>query len=214
MKDELRTLKSLAGPLPDFDIRHAQDDPRDLFVEWLRTAINAGIREPHAMTLSTVDGKGRPDARVLILKNADERGWYFASTSIGPKGRQIAENPYAALTFCWPALGRQIRIRGGVIRADDEESAADFRERSAGARAVALTGQQSDVLKARQDFDEAITAQTTRLADDPGTAAPHWWLFIVVADEVEFWQGREGRRHQRLRYRRHRENWAREELWP
>jgi pyridoxamine 5'-phosphate oxidase len=214
MKDDLRTIKSLAGPLPDFDIAHAPEDPRELFVEWLRRAIEANVREPHAMTLSTVDDEGRPDARVLILKNVDDRGWHFATTSTGPKGRQLARAPYAALTFYWPALGRQIRIRGKVIYASTEESAEDFRERSAGARAIALTTRQSDVLTSRDCLDGAIVAQAARLDRDPGTAAPHWSLFTVIADEIEFWQGREDRRHQRLRYRRQNENWISEELWP
>jgi pyridoxamine 5'-phosphate oxidase len=111
-------------------------------------------------------------------------------------------------------LGRQIRIRGKVTDAGRKESAEDFRDRSGGARAIALTGKQSDVLAARDYLDDAIEAQAVRLSQNPGTVAPHWLLFIVIADEIEFWQGREDRRHQRLRYRRLNENWINEELLP
>lgn len=112
MKRQLRALKSLAGPFPPFDPDAAPDEPDALFVVWLQDAIDAGVMEPHAMTLSTVDEEGRPDARVQILRNLDEQGWHFATTMSGPKDRQIAANPSVALTFYWPQLGRQVRIRG------------------------------------------------------------------------------------------------------
>lgn len=138
MKNELRALASLAGPYPPFDAEAAPDDPRDLFSSWLREAIVSGIREPHAMVLSTTDENGAPDARVLILKNLDARGWHFATSGNGPKGSQIAANPYVALTFYWAALGRQVRLRGIAFPAGEPERAADFRARSPAARAAAL----------------------------------------------------------------------------
>ncbi|MDB5487643.1 MAG: pdxH, partial [Reyranella sp.] len=115
LRDKLRALKSLPGPFPAFDPAAAPADPRDLFSSWLEAAIDAGIREPHAMTLSTVDEDGHPDARILILKNLDEAGWHFATTRTSPKGRQIEASPRAALTFYWQPLGRQVRISGAVV---------------------------------------------------------------------------------------------------
>jgi pyridoxamine 5'-phosphate oxidase len=214
MKDELRALKSLAGPFPPFDPEAAPDDPRALFTAWLQDAIAAGLKEPHAMVLSTVDADGAPDARVLILKNLDDRGWHLATTETGPKGRQIAANPGAALTFYWPALGRQVRIRGAVTRAGEDERTADFRARPNGAKAAAMAGRQSDVLRSPRDLDTALAEQLRRLEADPGHVAPGWALFIVTPREVEFWQGHEERHHRRLRYRRDGDGWHRERLWP
>ncbi|MEO6086699.1 MAG: pyridoxamine 5'-phosphate oxidase family protein, partial [Umezawaea sp.] len=106
----LHSLPSLAGPLPSFDLDSAPGDPDVLFEEWLRDAVDSGVTEPHAMTLSTTDPSGRPSARVLILKNLDGGLWQFASGSGSRKGKELANNPWAALTFYWPTLGRQVRV--------------------------------------------------------------------------------------------------------
>lgn len=214
MRDELRLLKSLAGPFPAFDPDLTPDEPRELFSQWLRDAIAADIREPHAMVLSTVDENGVPDARVLILKNLDHRGWHFATTGEGPKGRQIALNPSVSLTFYWPALGRQVRLRGVALQAETHERDADFRARAVGAKAVALIGRQSDVLGSRQDLGDALQQQHRRLDVEPDLVASGWALFIVMPHEVEFWQGNSDRRHDRLRYRREKAGWIKEQLWP
>jgi pyridoxamine 5'-phosphate oxidase len=214
MKDQLRALKSLAGPFPSFDPDAAPDEPRALFASWLGEAIDAGLKEPHAMVLSTVDEQGAPDARVLILKNLDHRGWHFATTDSGPKGRQIAGNPQVALTFYWPALGRQVRIRGRAARAEAHEREADFRARPAGARAVAMLARQSDPLDSTRDLDDAIASQLRRLEAAPDLVAPNWALFVVTPQAVEFWQGSDDRRHDRLRYLRDKDGWVRERLWP
>ncbi|EJJ29234.1 pyridoxine/pyridoxamine 5'-phosphate oxidase [Rhizobium sp. CF142] len=214
MKDDLRALVSLAGPYPPFDADATPDDPRDLFSSWLRDAIVSGVREPHAMVLSTTDENGAPDARVLILKNLDARGWHFATSDNGPKGRQIAVNPYVALTFYWPALGRQVRLRGIAFPAGEQERSADFRARSLSARAAALAGRQSQPLSSRSELDAAIDAQAKRVHADPDIVAPNWQLFITMPHEVEFWQGAEDRLHHRLLYRREKPGWLRERLWP
>ncbi|MFB2567477.1 pyridoxal 5'-phosphate synthase [Rhizobium sp. IMFF44] len=214
MKDELRTLKSLAGPFPVFETDLTPDEPRDLFSDWLRDAIEADIKEPHAMVLSTVDEDGVPDARVLILKNLDQRGWHFATTGSGPKGRQIAANPSVSLTFYWPQLGRQVRLRGMAFQAEAHERYADFRARVPGAKAVALTERQSEVLGSSQELDDPLALQHRRLRDEPDLVAANWALFIVMPHEVEFWQGDAERRHHRLRYRRGKAGWLKERLWP
>ena len=214
MKDELRLLKSLTGPFPAFDSDLAPDEPRELFSDWLRDAIEAGVKEPHAMVLSTIDENGVPDARVLILKNLDHRGWHFATTGNGPKGRQIALNPSVALTFYWPALGRQVRLRGMALQAEVHERDADFRARAPGAKAVALVARQSEVLGSRQELENALARQHCRLQGEPDLVAPSWALFIVMPHDVEFWQGDSERRHHRLRYKREKTGWIREQLWP
>jgi pyridoxamine 5'-phosphate oxidase len=213
-RDKLRALHALAGPYRREDPVDAPTDPTALFLRWLDAAIATGQQEPHAMTLSTVDEDGRPDARVLLLKDVDADGWHFASTKQGVKGRQIAANPNTALTFYWQPLGRQVRIRGAVKDLGLEASRDDFRARSAGARAIALTGQQSNVLASADDVDEAFSRQQARLAADPDLVAPGWTAFVVAAQEVEFWQGHEERRHWRLKYARDTEGWSRTLLWP
>ncbi|MBB6485830.1 pyridoxal 5'-phosphate synthase [Rhizobium lusitanum] len=214
MRDELRLLRSLTGPFPAFDADLTPNEPRELFSHWLRDAIEAGVKEPHAMVLSTVDENGGPDARVVILKNLDQRGWHFATTDSGPKGRQINLNPAVALTFYWPALGRQVRLRGMALQAEIHERDADFRARSRGAKAVALLARQSEVLGSTQELEDALNRQHHRLQEEPDLVAPSWAVFIVMPHEVEFWQGDSDRRHHRLRYSRKKLGWVRERLWP
>ncbi|TWF43999.1 pyridoxine/pyridoxamine 5'-phosphate oxidase [Neorhizobium alkalisoli] len=214
MKEELRKLPSLPGPLPVFDTEVLPDDPNELFVSWLRDAIDSGIREPHAMVVSTVGEDGAPDARVLILKNVDARGWHFATVDAGPKGRQIAQNPNVALTFYWSPLGRQVRIRGVAAKADRGERDADFLARSIDARANVLVGRQSQPLTSVKDLDGALAEQALRIAEQPDMIADHWSLFVVAAHAVEFWQGAEDRRHSRVSYTLRQDVWSHTRLWP
>ena len=214
LRDKLRALKSLAGPFPAFDPATVPDDPRDLFSTWLNVAIDAGIREPHAMTLSTVDGDGQPDARVLILKNLDEQGWHFATTLTSPKGRQIEASPRAALTFYWQPLGRQVRISGAVVDLGTAAGKADFRARPVGARVAALLARQSDVLDSDEELARALERQQRHVEQDPEQVAPDWAVYAVAPVSVEFWQGDTQRRHIRLRYRQSDTGWTRERLWP
>lgn len=214
LKDRLRALKSLAGPFPVFDPAAAPEDPRDLFTTWLEAAIDAGIREPHAMTLSTVDADGNPDARVLILKNLDEAGWHFATTRTSPKGRQIAANPRAALTFYWQPLGRQVRLNGTVVDLGLAAGAADFLARPVGARVAALLARQSDVLASDDELRQALEQEQQRAEHEPDRIAPDWAVYAVAPSSIEFWQGDTQRRHIRLRYRRSGTDWMRERLWP
>lgn len=210
IRDLLRGLPSLAGPLPTFDHGLAPADPAVLFEEWLGHAIDAGVPEPHAMTLSTVDSRGRPAARTLILKNLSAGTWQFATGSASPKGRQLASTPWAALTFYWPALGRQIRISGCIVTASAEESAADFLARSPGARATAWVGRQSTPLTSSDEREQAIR-QAAGLA---ATVCPEWTVYGVRADEAEFWQGDTERDHTRLKYTCTNGTWSRTLLWP
>ena len=218
MIEMLRALDSLAGPFPAFDPAAVPEDPRDLFVAWFQRAVDAGVHEPHAMTLSTVDDAGWPDARVLILKALDRDGWHFAATRTSRKGVEIDKNPKAALTFYWQPLGRQVRLRGAVQDMGPAARDADFRAKPAGSRAAALLARQSQVMCGNDEFDEALDKalerQRARLADDPGIVAPDWAVYALEPTEIEFWQGDEQRRHIRLRYRRHEAGWVRERLWP
>lgn len=214
MRQRLRSLPVFAGPLLTFDVEEAPDDPVELFTIWLTAAIDAGVAEPHAMTLSTVDADGDPDARVLLLKDVDERGWSFASSRASRKGRQLAAAPAAALSVYWPALGRQVRLRGRVLQAGSADSAQDYLARSASARAESLLARQSQVLTAPADVGSALAGAAARITAEPGLVAPGWTLYRLAAGEVEFWQAAASRRHTRLRYRRTDGHWEREQLWP
>ncbi|SNT63639.1 pyridoxamine 5'-phosphate oxidase [Asanoa hainanensis] len=210
----LRALPVFAGPLPTFDPTEAPQRPDQLFLDWLTHAVDAGVREPHAMTLSTVGPDGAPSARVLILKNVDEHGWQFAVHADSPKGQDLLRRPAAALTFYWPALPRQVRVRGPVRPEPAELSAADFLARPAGSRAEASLGRQSQPLPDRRDLDLAVERATARVAAEPALVDPRWTLCTLAAEQVEFWQGDKHRKHLRLRYARDAAGWKRDLLWP
>jgi pyridoxamine 5'-phosphate oxidase len=212
-REMLRGLHALAGPFKrDHDSSFTH--PAEMFVAWLRDAIAAGQPEPHAMTLSTVDTEGCPDARVLILKDVDADHWSFASTRTGPKGLQIAANPNVALTFYWPLLGRQVRVRGEATDLGAAVGAADFHARSREARAVALMERQSDALDRPEQVEAMYNRQLDRLAADPELTSARWAAYAVAPREVEFWQGSEDRRHWRLRFTREGAAWRKTLLWP
>ncbi|MFC7448732.1 pyridoxine/pyridoxamine 5'-phosphate oxidase [Rhodococcus daqingensis] len=189
--------------------------PSELFLRWLEDAVVAGVPDPQAAVLSTVDD-GRADARVLTLKDVDERGWWFSGSANSPKGRQLAANPAAALTFYWAGVGRQVRVRGAVATADPEVSARDYLDRSVTARAVAAASRQSEVLADPVVYDGAVAGELARIEADPGRVAATWQAWCLVPDSVEFWLADPGRRHQRLRYRRPAPTagWITDVLWP
>jgi len=136
----LRERPSLTGTPPALHPDAVPDDPLALFLNWITAAAEAGVAEPHAATLATADADGTPDARTLILKDVDERGWAFAGTRSSAKGRQLAANPAAALNFWWQPVLRAVRVRGPVVEALAGESAADLAARSAAARAGVADG--------------------------------------------------------------------------
>ncbi|GIF53743.1 pyridoxamine 5'-phosphate oxidase [Asanoa ferruginea] len=211
IRSYLRALPVFAGQLPSFDPAQAPARPDTLFLGWLSSAVEAGVREPHAMTLSTIGLDGVPSARVLILKQVDDEGWQFAAHAAAPKGQELSRHPVAALTFYWPAQARQIRVRGPVR---PESGAADFLARPAGSRAEASLGRQSQPLADRATLDLAVTQATQRIAAEPDFVDPGWTRYTVAATEVEFWQGDKERKHTRLRYSRTAAGWTRELLWP
>ncbi|MGP4078732.1 pyridoxine/pyridoxamine 5'-phosphate oxidase [Pseudalkalibacillus sp. R45] len=213
-KDLLRNLKALTGPFPDFQFNNIPNNPSELFLEWLYIAIEKGVPEPHAMTLSTVDEIGAPDARVLILKNVTCNRWYFATSATSRKGEQLKLNPKVALTFYWSEIGRQVRVRGVASVMPPEACSKDFLERSSGARALALVGYQSKEMMQRQMLEDALLKAKELVKEVPDTVSPTWKLYTVDPDEVEFWQGDPDRKHIRVQYQRNGESWGHRLLWP
>jgi pyridoxamine 5'-phosphate oxidase len=210
----LRAIRVFDGKLPDFDPESVPARPTALFTAWLTAAIDAGASEPHVMVLSTVDGAGHPDARALILKDVDDDGWWFASSSAGPKGAQLANNPWAALTCYWPSQGRQVRIRGEVRKGTPQDSAQDFLARASGGRAEALVGRQSQYLANRDELSVALTSAEERVTEDPDLVAGDWTRYLLRAREVQFFQGDPARKHIRVRYQFTGSMWSHTLLWP
>lgn len=214
LRRRLRALRAFDTELPEFDPEAAPERPEELFAAWLLEAIDAGVREPHAMVLSTVDGEARPSSRVLILKGLSDGGWEFAASSESRKGRELAQRPWAAASFHWREQGRQVRLRGRVIDAGAEASARDYRARPLASRVEALAGSQSEVLADPADHDAAVEQARAELAADPELVPARWTLYRLLPDEVEFWQGDRDRRHVRLEYRLADGAWTHRRLWP
>lgn len=216
MRDMLRGLPVFAGPLGSFDPARAPEDPLGLFREWFAEAVEAGVHEPHAMTLATADAEGAPSARILIMKDLTEQGWWFAGTTTSDKGRDLAVNPGVALLFFWGKQGRQVRVRGRAELATPRERAADFRNRPLEGRVAGLHGKQSEPLQELPEIHRAAEEGRARLEADPGLVPENWGLYLVRPHQVEFWQADPDRRHTRLRYTRAGGEgaWQSELLWP
>jgi pyridoxamine 5'-phosphate oxidase len=217
LRELLRSQRVFPDGMPEFDPAAAPADPVTLFLRWLEAAVHDAVPAPHAMTLATAGDRGNPSSRVLICKDVDSEGrWYFASGAASGKGRDLALNPRAALSFWWPQQGRQIRIRGSASPAGPQASAADFLARPPASRAEALIGRQSEPLGDRAELDRAFGQALDRVNADPALVAPDWTLYALTAGEAEFWQGDLDRRHVRLRYRRAGpgSGWTRQLLWP
>jgi pyridoxamine 5'-phosphate oxidase len=186
-------------------------NPVDLFHEWFEEARAAGVEVPEAMTVATADADGRPSARMLLLKSADERGFTFFTGYESRKGRELAENPRAALVFYWRPLGRQVRVEGTVRRLSAEESDAYWTARPPRSRAAAAASRQSEAIAGRDQLE----AEFERLL--PGDEVPRperWGGYLLEPDAIELWQHRDDRLHERIRFTRAREDWVEEVLAP
>jgi pyridoxamine 5'-phosphate oxidase len=193
----------------------APANPFALFAQWYLAAEAAELPEPSAMTLATVTTEGLADARIVLMRGFDERGFVFYTNYESSKAGQLAQNPQAALVFYWAVLKRQIRISGSVEKVSAEDSDAYFRTRPAGHQLSAWSSPQSQVIPNRQFLEERLaylSQQYPTPSDIPRPA--HWGGYRVIPQSIEFWQGRENRLHDRLRYRRDGNTWLIERLAP
>ena len=189
------------------------DDPIALFRAWFEEARAAGVEVPEAMALATADADGRPSARMLLLKGADERGFTFFTGYESRKGRELAENPRAALVFYWPPLGRQVRVEGTVRKLSAEESDAYWSTRPMRSRAAAAASRQSEPL----DSLDGLEAEAQRLLAEHDGEVPRperWGGYVLEPKAIELWEHGDDRLHDRTRYTRAREGWRAERLAP
>jgi pyridoxamine 5'-phosphate oxidase len=213
LRERLRALPSIVGSSPPLDTTH--NDPRTLMVQFLTEAIEAGVPEPHAITLVTVDSSNRPDARVLIIKDIDENGDIaIATSSKSAKGNQLSKNPQVALSWYCTPHARAIRIRGTASLAGSDVSTADFNARSVKAKAIAMAGAQSSPVPPGTDRAALINDMGSRLEETGDVDSKDWQVWLITPEEVEFWQGAKDRNHDRLKYKRTEGGWERGTLWP
>ncbi|WP_183099869.1 pyridoxamine 5'-phosphate oxidase [Nocardioides pelophilus] len=192
----------------------ADSDPLAMFRRWFSDAQAAHLHEPNAMVVATVSPDGQPSARIVLLKGLTEDGFAFYTNTASRKGADLAHEPRCALLFPWHPLERQVRIEGVASRLGDAEVASYFSARPRNSRLGAHASAQSQVVAGRAELDARFAEVATRYADGEVPVPPDWGGYRVRPETFEFWQGRPGRMHDRLRYRRSDGDWVMERLAP
>ena len=189
-------------------------DPYELFGRWFTDAEETEPRVPNAVAVATADAQGRPSVRQVLLKAWDERGFVFYTNLGSRKGRELAENPWAALNFHWKTRMRQVQVRGRVEQVSDEQADAYFKTRARASRIGAWASKQSQPMGARGEFEKRIAKYTARYAAGEVPRPEFWSGFRVVPDVIEFWEDKQFRLHLRFAYERTEDGWRIVELYP
>lgn len=189
--------------------------PLRQFGVWFENAVASEVDEPNAMALSTVDHNGRPVCRIVLLKGVDDTGFTFYTNYNSRKGRNLIEFPFAALTFLWHNLERQVRIEGRVEKVAEEESDAYFAIRPRGSQIGAWVSEQSEVAESQEEMERRVAVIEKLFEGKEVTRPPHWGGFRLIPDHIEFWQGRLNRLHDRILYElKEDQNWQISRLYP
>lgn len=196
------------------DEKDVNADPILQFEKWFKEAVGAKVNEPNAMTVATATKDGKPSARILLLRNFDEKGFIFYTNYTSRKGIEIMENPHCALLLFWPELERQVRIEGVLEKQTVEESDSYFNSRPRGSKLGAWTSAQSKVIASRQLLDEEYEKLSKKYPDENVPRPPHWGGYLLKPTCIEFWQGRPSRMHDRIIYTLQNKNWKIERLAP
>jgi pyridoxamine 5'-phosphate oxidase len=199
------------GSLSVQDMNH---DPNIMFAKWFQDAISAGVREPNAMALATATSEGRPSVRMVLLKNADEKGFVFYTNYNSRKAGELSDSGFASVLFFWQELERQVRIEGQVIKVSAAESDAYFAERPFESRIGAFISPQSQVIPGREFIERGMDALRNTKPDSLLKRPEYWGGYRILPEKFEFWQGRENRLHDRFQYIRTQSGWVIHRLAP
>lgn len=211
-----RTLADIRREYGELHLSEAEalNDPFAQFKIWFEDVLKAELYDPTAMVLSTVDEHGFPDSRVVLLKGFEDGAFIFYTNYQSAKAIQIQEKPYAALNFYWPHMARQVRIRGRIKKTTNNQSDEYFASRPRASQLSAIASPQSHTIRDRTSLEQALNSLIEKQGQAPIMRPEYWGGYIVIPDEIEFWQGRDNRLHDRVQYYKDKGQWCHRRLAP